>query len=430
MKIGEEKTMHFTPVEESSISVSREGRETALKRCREYRESIKDYMAVKDKIACGLDLKKQFENNRRRILKVLGGTENDWKNWRWHIRNVIHDDEILAGILNLTKKEREQIKKVDKQYRWGVSPYYLSLMDRKDPGCPVRMQGVPSILEVIDPSIIKEPETVKYNSPAPCITRLYPDRLIINVTNACSMFCRHCLRRRDIGFQNVIIYSKKDVARAIDYVKKNKEIRDVLLTGGDALMLPDKYLDWILSELDKIKHVEIKRIGSRTPVVLPMRITDALCRMLANHSPVYLMTQYNHSKEITRESADAVEKLLRQGVPVCDQTVLLKGINNQRDVMKKLMQDMLKIKVRPYYIFNCKKLPGIKHFRARIEDGLDIMEHLRGYTSGLAIPTYIITAPDGRGKTPVFPNYIMNTNAKGKVLFRTWGGYVMEYDNE
>lgn len=421
--------MRVSPIEKSSLHVTGEGRKTALARCKEYKAAIADYLAVKDRIPSGLKLDRQYSQNRKRVMRLLGAGAADWDSWHWHLRSVIHDVDTLAKIIRLSKKEKANIRAVDKRYRWGISPYYASLMDPADPKCPVRMQGVPSALELGDPSVVKEPETVKFNSPAPCITRLYPDRLIINVTNACSMFCRHCLRRRDIGFKNVI-YARKDIAMAIEYIRRHEEIRDVLLTGGDALMLSDDHLDWILTELDKIPHVEIKRVGSRTPVVMPMRITDDLCRMLEKHSPVYLMTQYNHSKEVTQESARAVEKLTRAGVPVCDQTVLLKGINNDRHVMKKLMQDLLRIKVRPYYIFNCKKLEGIRHFRARIEDGLDIVEHLRGYTSGLAIPTYIITAPQGRGKTPVYPNYILNTNARDKVLFRTWGGFVMYYDNE
>jgi glutamate 2,3-aminomutase len=423
----------FVPIEDSSLHVTEEARRHALERCREYREAIEDYLEAKPAIPWGLDLEEQYAANRRRVLAALGGDEDSWADWRWHLRHVIRDTATLAKILPLQPREIEEIEHVSRRYRWGISPYYASLMDPDDPACPVRRQAVPSVLEVEDPSVIDEPETVKTNSPAPGITRLYPDRLIINVTNACSMFCRHCLRRRDIGFQN-LIYSKKDITSAVQYVRENPEIRDVLITGGDALMLRDDYLDWLLGELDAIEHVEVKRIGSRTPVVLPMRITDELCRILERHSPqckpLYLMTQFNHSREITRASAEVVEKLTRHGVLVADQTVLLRGVNCHRDVMKKLMQDLARIKVRPYYIFHCKKLPGVKHFRAQIEDGLDIMEHMRGYTSGLAVPTYIITAPDGRGKTPVQPIYVVNTNAKGKVLVRTWGGYVMTYDNE
>ena len=416
-------------IKEGPKGVTEEGRKVASARCEEYLASIADYLDAKKKIICGLDRQPDFNNSKQKILKLLEATEEEWHDWHWQMKNMIRDVETLAQIINLTSEEFKQIKDVEKELRWGISPYYASLMDRDDPHCPVRMQSVPSILEMLDPSVVTEPETILYNSPAPCITRLYPDRLIINVTNACSMFCRHCLRRRDIGFEN-IRYAKKSIQEALAYVKENSEIRDVLLTGGDALMLSDNYLDWILSALDQIEHVEIKRIGSRTPVVMPMRITDSLCAMLEQHGTVYLNTQYNHSKEITEASALAIKKLTKAGIVVGNQTVLLKGINDDKHVMKKLMQDSLRIRVRPYYIFHCKKLEGIRHFRAHIEDGLNIMEHLRGYTSGLAIPTYIITAPSGRGKTPISPNYILNTNVDGQVLFRTWGGHVMKYDNE
>jgi lysine 2,3-aminomutase len=409
--------------------VTEEGRKIATERCIQYREAIQDYLDARKNIPCGLDLQDRFESAKSRIQSLFDAGEEEWNNWKWQVGNQIRDVETLTKIVPLTDEERDQINLVAKEVRWGISPYYASLIDPDDPRCPVRMQSIPSIQEALDPSVVTEPETILYNSPAPCITRLYPDRLIINVTNACSMFCRHCLRRRDIGFQNVL-YAKDSIKEAITYIQQNTEIRDVLLTGGDALMVSDDYLDWILSELDTIDHVEIKRIGTRTPVVLPMRITDELCAMLEKHGTIYLNTQFNHSREITEASARAVEKLTKSGIQVGNQTVLLKGINDDKHVMKKLMQDSLKIRVRPYYIFHCKKLEGIRHFRAHIEDGLNIMEYLRGYTSGMAVPTYIITAPAGRGKTPVSPNYILNTNVDGQVLFRTWGGHVMKYDNE
>lgn len=416
-------------IKEGPKGVTEEGRKIATARCLEYKEAIQDYLDAKKNIPCGLDLKDRYATSKAHILSILDADEDQWNNWRWQIKNQIRDPATLAKIIPLSKEELNQIKQVAGEVRWGISPYYASLIDPDNPKCPVRMQSVPSIQEALDPSVVTEPETILYNSPAPCITRLYPDRLIINVTNACSMFCRHCLRRRDIGFENVR-YARESIQQALRYIKQNPEIRDVLLTGGDSLMISDEYLDWILSELDKIEHVEIKRLGTRTPVVLPMRITDALCSMLERHGTMYLNTQFNHSSEITAASAEAVKKLTKAGVQVGNQTVLLKGINDNKHVMKKLMQDSLKIRVKPYYIFHCKKLAGIRHFRAHIEDGLNIMEYLRGYTSGMAVPTYIITAPSGRGKTPVNPNYILNTNVDGQVLFRTWGGHIMKYDNE
>ena len=418
----------FVPVEKSLLHVTEDKREVALERCASYTETIADYLAVKDKIPCGLKLTDQYRDNRNRILAVLGGTEEDWSDWRWHMRNTISKVETLAQILDVSDEEKRQMAEVEETYRWGVSPYYLSLMDREDRACPVRLQGVPSILEAQDATVETDPETILYNSPAPLITRLYPDRLIINVTNACTMFCRHCLRRRHIAHEN-LVYAKSDIDLALDYVREHEEIRDVLITGGDAFCLSDDRLEWILQELDKIPHVEIKRLGSRTLAVLPQRITDDLCEMLSKYGPIYLNTQFNHPKEITEEAKDAADRLTRAGVMLGNQAVLLRGVNSDRHVMKKLMQMLLQIKVRPYYIFNCKKLEGIRHFRASIEDGMNIMEYLRNYTSGLAVPTYICTLPNGRGKTPVMPHYLLNINANGKARFRSWQGHVMDYDD-
>jgi lysine 2,3-aminomutase len=353
----------------------------------------------------------------------------DWHNYKWQLKNRIEDVETLGKIIQLDQEEVGHIHQTGEQYRWSISPYYASLMDAEDRDCPVRLQAIPSVKELLDTSEVKDPMIIKYNSPAPLISRLYPDRLIINVTNMCSMFCRHCLRRKDIG-QRDIIYSRSMLTAAMNYIRENHEIRDVLLTGGDALSLSDDQLDWILTELDEIEHVEIKRLGSRMPCVLPQRITPELCRMLEKHDPVYLNTQYNHPKEITTDAQKAVDMLTRAGVVVRDQTVLMKGINNDPHVMKKLMHEMLRIKVAPYYIFNCKKVEGISHFRTSIQEGLNIMEHLRGYTSGMAVPTYIITAPEGRGKTPLAPQYFLNPNYNGDVLIRTWGGHVLQYEDE
>ncbi|UCF32186.1 MAG: KamA family radical SAM protein [bacterium] len=400
-----------------------------MARSAEVKNLDRDYFAVKDSIPTGFKLHGQYLEARKRILGVLGGTEENWNSYLWQLKNRIGDVGVLARIINLSDEEIARIRRAGAHYRWGISPYYASLMDPEDKRCPVRRQAVPSIREVQDASEVRDPMIIKYNSPAPLISRLYPDRLIINVTNACSMFCRHCLRRKDIEFKDVT-YPKKMIDEAIHYVRENEEIRDVLLTGGDALALSDKQLDYILTRLDKIPHVEIKRLGSRMPCVLPQRITPELCRMLGDHDPIYLNTQFNHPKEVTPEAREAVDRLTRSGVVVRDQTVLLRGINNNPHIMKKLMQELLRIKVAPYYIFNCKKVEGIRHFRAPIADGLNIIEHLRGYTSGMAVPTFIITAPEGRGKTPIYPQYYLNPDMNGEALIRTWGGHVLHYEDE
>ncbi|MDP7081589.1 MAG: hypothetical protein QF415_16995, partial [Candidatus Undinarchaeales archaeon] len=226
----------FVPVEKTLLHITPEKRKYALERCESYKESIADYLAVKDSIPTGRKLAAQYVKNKKRILDVLGGTDDDWKDWRWHLRNTIRSVDQLVRIIDLSKEEHGHIRDVEEMYRWGVSPYYASLMDRKDRNCPVRMQSIPIVNEVLDTTVEKDPETVLYNSPAPLITRLYPDRLIINVTNACAMFCRHCLRRRHISHEN-LLYSKKDISMALDYVQEHEEIRDVLITGGDAFAL-------------------------------------------------------------------------------------------------------------------------------------------------------------------------------------------------
>ena len=419
----------IVPVEKSLLHTSEDKRQIAVDRCESYTAAIADYLEAKKSIPAGLELEQEYEQNRARVMAALGGTAEQWADWRWHWSNTITDSGTLAQILELSDEERQQIDQIQQEYRWGISPYYASLMHRTDRTCPVRLQGVPSVAEVRDATVETDPETVLYNSPAPLITRLYPDRLIINVTNACTMFCRHCLRRRHIGGEN-LLYSRADIELALDYVRQHEEIRDVLITGGDSFCLSDSRLDWILTKLDEIPHVEIKRLGTRTLAVLPQRVTDELVQMLARHEPLYLNTQFNHPREITVDAKRAADKLTRAGVLLGNQAVLLRGINAHRHVMKKLMQDLLRIKVRPYYIFNCKKLEGIRHFRPSIEDGLNIMEYLRNYTSGLAVPTYICTLPDGRGKTPVMPHYLLNPNANGKARFRSWQGLVVDYDDE
>jgi lysine 2,3-aminomutase len=412
----------------SPMYIPEENREIARERAAERRSRIKDYLDKRDSIPTGTNRRAGTEKSRARILEILGGTDADWDDHRWHIKNVIRDTGTLAKMIDLGAEEIEEIEKAATLCRWAVSPYYASLIDPADRSCPIYMQSIPTIQEYISGDS-EDHYAIKFNSPAPLVTRLYPDRLIINVTNICAMFCRHCLRKKDISSKDMV-YPKEDVRAALDYVAGSPEIRDVLLTGGDALALSDDYLDWILGEMDGIAHLEVKRLGSRMLATLPQRVTPELCEMLSRHKPVYLNTQFNHPMEITPESTEAVDRLISAGVIVGNQSVLLKGINNDVNVMKKLVHELMRIRVRPYYIFNCKKLEGIRHFRAPVSDGLNIIENLRGYTSGLAVPTFIITAPEGKGKTPMAPTYLLNYNRGGKLLFRTWAGEVCEYEDE
>lgn len=395
----------------------------ALNRAEELRSKIQDYLEERQNIPTGFDLHQQYTERKQRIMHILQATEEQWDDWKWQMANRIKDPETLNKIFNLNPQDMEQIKKVGAKYRWSISPYYASLMTY-NPKDPIWLQAVPSKNELKDFGV-DDPMGEEYTSPAPCITRRYPDRLIINVTNQCAMYCRHCQRRRNIG-ETDSHKPKAMLEKALEYIRANKEIRDVLITGGDALLLADKTIEWLLKELNQIKHVEIKRLGTRTLVTLPQRITPELCAILEKYPPIYINSQFNHPREITPEVKKACDMLIKAGVVLGNQAVLLKNINNNPHVMKKLNHELLKIRIRPYYIFHAKEVRGTGHFITSVDDGLKIMEKLRGYTSGLAIPTYIINAPKGYGKTPVIPRYVLN-KSEGEVVLRTWENRIIHY---
>ncbi len=399
-------------------------REIALRRAEELRARISDYLGEKQSIKTGFDFREAALSNRERILKFFDASGDDWRDWHWQISRRIHDADVLAGLFGFSRERCDRIREVGTRYRWSISPYYASLMDPGDENDPIAAQSVPSVKE-LDEGGHNDPMAEEFTSPAPCITRRYPDRLIINVTNQCAMYCRHCQRRRNIGEVDRH-QDHLNLVAALDYIRRNGEIRDVLITGGDALLLSDRKIDWLLGELDKIDHVEIKRIGTRTVVTLPQRITPELCAVLKKHPPLYINTQFNHPREITPESKRACDMLVEAGVVLGNQAVLLKGVNNNPHVMKKLNQELLKIRVRPYYIFHAKPVRGTRHFITSVDEGMEIMEKLRGYTSGLAVPTYIINAPSGYGKTPVLPPYVLGKDGDTVVL-RTWEKRVIEY---
>jgi lysine 2,3-aminomutase len=350
-----------------------EKRQIALRRAEELRRYAERYLEASARVPTGFALTDQFYKQKERIKALFGASEEDWNDWHWQLRNRITKVEQLAEIINLSDREVEDIAAVGARFRWAISPYYASLMDPDDPSCPIRLRAVPTRAELEDPYGVDDPMAEEFTSPAPLITRRYPDRLIINVTNQCATFCRHCQRRRNIGEVDVPA-REEDIEAALDYIRRNREIRDVLITirdvlitGGDPLTLSDDRLDWILGELDRIGHVEIKRIGSAMPVTLPQRITPELCRMLEKHHPLYLNTQFNHPKEITPEALQACSRLAKAGIGLGNQAVLLKGINNDPVVMKKLCHELLRIHVRPYYIFHAKQVklgfetPGLRN---------------------------------------------------------------------
>ncbi len=402
-------------------------RDIALERADELKSRITDYLEAKQFIPKGLELTDEFKIRKQEILKIFGAKTENWNDWHWQLKNRIRDLDTLCEFFDLTESEIEQIKKVSKVYRWAISPYYLSLINPNERFDPVRLLAIPTDLELQNFEDSLDPMAEEYTNPAGSITRRYPDRLIINVTNECAMYCRHCQRRRNIGTKDRAT-PKSKILESIQYIKENEEIRDVLITGGDPLTLSNQNIEFILKELRAIKHVEIIRIGTRTPVTMPQRITDKLVKMLSKYHPLYINTHFNHPQEVTEASKLACEKLAQAGIPLGNQAVLLNGINNDKFVMRCLNQELLKIRVRPYYIFHAKKVKGTHHFQTSVDDGLEIMEYLRGYTSGLAIPTYIINAPNGQGKTPILPEYLIS-RGKNYILIRTWEGKTMKYKN-
>ncbi|HWI55393.1 MAG TPA: glutamate 2,3-aminomutase [Desulfobacteria bacterium] len=400
-------------------------RNKSLQRAGELRYRISDYMAARGHITTGFDYHEAAEDTKLRILAHFGAKEKDWYDWRWQMRHRITTPELLSEFIELEEDRIHEIEKVQGCYRWAVSPYYASLMESGSLHCPILLQAVPGNSELDNNGECDDPMSEEFTSPAPCITRRYPDRVVINVTNRCAVYCRHCQRRRNLGWKdrNKPI---QDLVEALNYIKTNREIRDVIITGGDALLLSDNMLDWLLTELDRIEHVEIKRIGTRVPVTLPQRITANLCCILKKHPPIYLNTQFNHPKEITKDSARACDMLVGAGVIMGNQTVLLRGINNNAHVMKRLNQELLKIRVRPYYLFQAIGVTGTHHFITEVTEGIKIIEKLRGFTSGLAVPTYVINVPGGLGKVPVQPAYVISAK-DGEVVLRTWEGKVLTY---
>ena len=353
-------------------------------------------------------------------------TEDEWNDWKWQVKNRITTVEQLGKVINLTPKEEEDIKKVAKTFRFGITPYYASLMDPDNPRCPIRMQAVPSIEETYQGiADMVDPLGEDASSPVPGLTHKYPDRVLFLITDQCSMYCRHCTRRRLVG-ETDGGRSRDNIDKAIEYLRNTPEVRDVLVSGGDSLLVSDDNLEYVISQLYEIPHIEIIRIGTRVPVVMPQRITDKLVNMLKKYHPIWLNTQYNHPQEITPESTEACRKLADAGIPLGNQSVLLRGINDCPHIMRELVQGLVKIRVRPYYIYQCDLSEGIEHFRTKVATGIQIIESLRGHTSGLCIPTFVIDATGGAGKTPAMPNYIIS-QTEDKVILRNYEGTITSY---
>ncbi|MCA6091276.1 arginine 2,3-aminomutase [Streptomyces sp. SCA3-4] len=352
----------------------------------------------------------------------------EWDDWRWHMRKRINTLDKARRWIRLTADEEKAIAGSAGKYRWSITPYYASLMDPDDPTCPVRLQAVPAPGELTEfPGSDVDPVGDMYYRKTNRVVHKYPDRVIMLITEACPVYCRHCTRK----FHTTDVsgtYFRDDEGGSFDedlrYIADHPEIRDVLLTGGDPLSYQDARLEEIVSGLRAIPSVEIIRIGSRFPVLLPQRITDGLCAMLARHHPVWLNTHFNHPKEITAESAAAVDRLLRHGIPVGNQTVLLRGINDDVTTMRTLMTELLRIRVRPYYLYHCDNVTGVSHFMTSVEKGWEIMEGLQGHITGFGVPQYVLTTMIG--KIPVAQPYF--TPHPDGLLLRNYRGQEMVVD--
>jgi lysine 2,3-aminomutase len=373
-----------------------------------------------------------FSSAQQEIADQLGDEKvavAKWKDWKWQLKNCIKTVDQFESLLGikLDEKYRKKIELTIRKFPLAISPYYLSLINTDDyMNDPVFRQSFPAPeeLEILRHDMA-DPLDEDKDSPAPGITHRYPDRVLFHVSNVCSMYCRHCTRKRKVGDVDSIP-SKVDIQAGLAYIRKTPVVRDVLLSGGDPLMLSDDYLDWILTELRKIPHVQVIRIGTRMPVVLPYRITENLVEMLKKHHPVWVNTHFNHPREITTSSREALTMLADAGIPLGNQSVLLAGVNDCPRIMKSLVHKLVENRVRPYYLYQCDLSEGLTHFRTPIGKGIEIMESLRGHTSGFAVPTFVVDAPGGGGKIPLNPNYLISLSTN-KVILRNFEGVITTY---
>lgn len=352
-------------------------------------------------------------------------TIESWNDWKWQLRNAYTGIDELQKIMKLTDKEVMAINNLKGRLPLRITPYFASLIYNTKAADPLRRNVIPVVEELLQHSTERpDPLHEESFSPVKGIVHRYPDRVLFTVTQVCSNYCRYCTRSHTVGKLDRL--GRQDFEKAFTYIAEHKEVRDVLISGGDPLTLGDELLDYILSNIRKIEHVEIIRIGTRVPVVLPQRITDNLINILRKYHPLFLSLHFSHPSEITDECARACTKLADGGFPLGSQTVLLKGINDNVPVMKELMHKLLKIRVRPYYLYQCDLIPGSGHFRTTVRKGLEIIKGLRGYTSGYAVPTFVVDAPGGGGKIPLLPDYVVEHNEE-KIVLRNYKGVLCEY---
>ncbi|WP_296872991.1 KamA family radical SAM protein [uncultured Methanobrevibacter sp.] len=385
-------------------------------------------MEHKSKVRTGFSefSKNLYENTKHKILKELNASEDDWNNPKWQLKNRISNVDEISKYINLTEEEYDNIKRVSEKYRFAITPYYFSLIDFDNPNCPIRLQSIPDVKE-LDESGELDPMNEEQSNPSGRITRRYPNKLIINVTNACPMYCRHCQRRRLIGNFDKNT-SQEDIDTSIEFIRKHETIREVLITGGDAILLSNDRLEDIFNKLSKIPHVEVIRVGTRTLATLPFRIDDELALLLRKYR-VQLSTQFNHACEITPEAVRAIDILVDHGVPVRNQMVLLHNVNDDKYCIQKTNEELHKYRVINYYLFHPKDIKSTKHFQVDISKGMEIMKHLEGRTSGMCKPTYVYNAPGGLGKVPLVPMENIERCENGYKL-TTWENKTITKDLE
>lgn len=357
-----------------------------------------------------------------------GITPSQWHDWKWQMANRLRTVDDLASLLNLSTYQVAKHKTLIKLFHYSVTPYYLSLIDWSDPEDPIRKQCIPDIREM-DFQVVGDDDPLgeEQAMPVPGLVHRYPDRVLAVVTNTCAMYCRHCTRKR-IWHERESVQPKEAMEAMVGYIRATPQVREVIVSGGDPLTMNIDVLDWFLGEIKTIRHVEVLRVGTRVPVVLPMRITEDLARMLASHRPLWLNTQFNHPREVTPESQEACDKILKAGIPVSNQAVLLRGVNDSVEVMRELCHSLQRIMVRPYYLFQCDPVKGVEHFRTSIWKGIEMIEKLRGYTGGLCIPSFVVDIPGGKGKVPLQPFYLLSMTDRD-VLLRNYEGTIIRYHN-
>jgi len=366
----------------------------------------------------------KFTSNRATIYKDI--PDERWNDWRWQLSHRLNSTADFEGVINLSEGEKHALD-ASGLFRVDITPYFVSLIDPNDLQDPIRRQVLPTEAEISTyTGMMEDSLSEDAHSPVPGLVHRYPDRALMLVTTQCASYCRYCTRGRIVG-DPAAAFSRSELDAQIDYLKRTPQIRDVLLSGGDPLVLAPKVLREILTRLREIPHLEIVRIGSRVPVFMPMRITDELCDMLREFHPLWINIHVNHPNEITKELADACAKLADAGIPLGNQSVLLAGINDCVHIQRRLVQDLVRMRVRPYYLYICDLVEGAGHFRTPVSKGIEIIEGLRGHTSGFAVPTFVVDAPGGGGKIPVMPNYLLSSSDH-KVVLRNYEGFISTYE--